>query len=918
MALQVGTRLGVYQVVSPLGAGGMGEVYRARDTRLQRDVALKILPETTARDPQRMARFEREAQVLASLNHPNIAAIHGLEESNGVRALVMELVEGETLAERLRITTRVGEGSTLPRERGALPYEDALPMARQIVEALEYAHEHGVIHRDLKPANVKITPEGTVKVLDFGLAKVLEAQDSTATTDMANSPTLSAMATQGGMILGTAAYMSPEQAKGQRVDRRCDIWAFGCVLFEMLSGRKPFDGETISDVLAAVIRAEPEWTALPAGTPPHIQRLVRRCLNKDPKQRLRDIGEARIAIEETLRGFPLLTSPLPPGGGGPGERDRVGVSTFRRVLPWVVASVAVAALGVVMYIWKFAAPVQQSPMHFSMVTNFAGVQAAPAISPDGRSVAFVSNREGHFNIYVGLVRGGSLVQITHDPNLKWRPSWSPDGATLAFTRLNDWGTWDIWEVPALGGIPRRVILNATDPDWSPDGHSLAYTNLSQEGYGGIWISGISGENARQAAPPWAVQGWVLGWDTQPRFSPNGRQIAFIASGPDGGPSGRMAVADLDSGKTRFLTRDRSMERSPAWSPDGRSIYFASNRGGTVNIWKIAVTGGEPNQITAGEGDDADLDISKDGKKIVFGTMRQKIGTARLDLRAKPGEQSVQVLTADPARNQFAPAYSADGKHLAYFTNFKGVEREGIWVSDADGSNAAALAQDERINIFPAWTPDSKNLVYSSLSSDPASRESDYRRVSISGGTPETLLSIPIWSKPDVGRNGRLLFMGATGKVQVFDTNTGKSHVIGSLSKTVPWRSLLWSPDEHSVAYMIRPGKEDDPNAGLWVDDLKNPPRQIFHGWVVWFARGSGNELYLLEGKPDLNGVLWKLNWNGQGLTRTPRVLPILNNAGSYEHLETVNVFDVSPDGRYLVFDAAQVWEENIGMIENVR
>src|ERR1700693_16371 len=281
MAILPGARLGPYEILSAIGAGGMGEVYRARDARLNRDVALKVLPEVFAADADRMARFEREARGLAALNHPHIAAIYGLEESNSSRALVMELVDGPTLADRIGA--------------GPIPLDEALAIAKQIAEALEYAHDHGVIHRDLKPANIKVTPDGTVKVLDFGLAKAL--QDEPTAADPSNSPTLSMAATMAGMISGTAAYMSPEQAKGKPVDRRADIWAFGVVLFQMLTGRAVFAGEDVSETLAFVMTKEPAFDALPAQTPLGIRNLLRRCLEKNPRQRLQHIGEARIAIE---------------------------------------------------------------------------------------------------------------------------------------------------------------------------------------------------------------------------------------------------------------------------------------------------------------------------------------------------------------------------------------------------------------------------------------------------------------------------------------------------------------------------------------------------------------------------------------------------------------------------------------------
>ena len=325
--------MGTYEIVGPLGKGGMGEVYRARDSKLKREVAIKVLPDAFARDAERVARFQREAEVLASLNHPHIAAIYDLAEYGDSRFLVLELVEGETLADRIT--------------RGALPVEEVLSIAKQISEALEAAHEKGIVHRDLKPANVKIQPDGQVKVLDFGLAKALEG--SPASPSMSNSPTLSMAATNAGVIMGTAAYMPPEQAKGKTVDRRADIWAFGVVVYEMLTGRMPFSGETASETMAAVMMKEPDWNALPGTTPPRLRDLLRRCLVKDPRNRLRDIGDARIAIEEAQSGGAEIEGHIAPRGARGRER-----------LAWISALTLVTLIAVVLGVWAFR-PVSDAP-----------------------------------------------------------------------------------------------------------------------------------------------------------------------------------------------------------------------------------------------------------------------------------------------------------------------------------------------------------------------------------------------------------------------------------------------------------------------------------------------------------------------------------------------------------------------------
>ncbi len=449
MALTPGTRLGVYEVGALIGEGGMGQVYRARDTTLNRDVALKVLPDLFASDAERLARFTREAQTLAALNHPNIAHIHGLEENGGVRTLVMELVEGEDLSQRVA--------------RGPIPLDDALAIARQIAEALEAAHEQGIIHRDLKPANIKLRADDVVKVLDFGLAKALEPGSGIGdggSPNLANPPTITSPAmTMRGMILGTAAYMAPEQAKGKPVDRRADIWAFGCVLYEMLAGRRAFAGDDISTTLAAVLLKDPEWHALPASTPVGLRRLLTRCLTKDPKARLRDIGEARVRIDELL-------------GGAPDEAGASAItparSGWRRVVPW--AAVGVLALGSMLVgtaVARRSAGDGTStavPVTFAIAppenTSFGGpagggtgTATQVAVSPDGRNIAFVAGTQAAYRIYLRPVSSLAARAIPGTEGGTF-PFWSPDSRFVGF-----FADGKLKKVPIAGG-PAVVLCDA--------------------------------------------------------------------------------------------------------------------------------------------------------------------------------------------------------------------------------------------------------------------------------------------------------------------------------------------------------------------------------------------------------------------------------------------------------------------------
>ena len=446
MPLTVGAHVGPYEILAAIGAGGMGEVYRARDTKLNRDVALKVLPEAFTADPDRRARFTREAQVLASLNHPNIAHIHGFEDAGPTSALVMELVDGPTLAE-------------LIQERRGLPLDEVLPIARQIAEALETAHERGIVHRDLKPANVKMRDDGTVKVLDFGLAKALSPESAASSVDAMNSPTLTAQATQLGIILGTAAYMAPEQAKGKHVDRRADIWAFGVVLYELLTGQRAYEAEDVSDTLAAVLTRDLDWKALPTDVPPRLLGLLRDCLVRDTKQRLRDIGDARRVLDQIIAGVPDPAA----GVGWPRSQTR---SAGARALPWAVAAVALMGVAALAFVhFRETRPTQQR-VRFQVRAPEKSSIGAFALSPDGRYVVF-----GTGGTFAGVQGGMSTLWLRPIDGLDARvvPGtegtafqsdqlfWSPDSEFIGFVTQDG----KVKKVSVDGGPPQTLVSGMT-------------------------------------------------------------------------------------------------------------------------------------------------------------------------------------------------------------------------------------------------------------------------------------------------------------------------------------------------------------------------------------------------------------------------------------------------------------------------
>jgi len=683
MPLAAGQTLTHYEILGPLGAGGMGEVYLARDTRLDREVAIKVLPEELADDEERLRRFEREAKTLASLNHPNVAGIHGVDQVDEVCFLVLELVPGEDLATRLA--------------RGRLPVDEAIDVCRQIAEGLEVAHEAGVVHRDLKPANVRITPDGIVKILDFGLAKPIYPQAGKEGTTTAQSDSF--LMTEEGLVLGTPTYMSPEQARGKPVDRRTDVWAFGCVLYECLTGKRPFGGESLTDILAAIVEREPDWGALPARTPAVVRRLLVRCLTKDPRQRLRDVGEARVVLEA-------------PGAGEPSDEP----TRPRRIPAWAVAGASVAAtLAVVFAIDRLGAddePTAASTAQIARLTSTGDVLWA-AVSLDGRTASYVTAEED-YSLHVRQVATGSDIElVTPGPMRFLGVTSSPDGEHAYYTQSAGGGYRHLYRVPLLGGAPQMVVRDVDSAaSFSPDGKRVAlFRVVPARSETELVLADANGSDygTALAATPFSEGGFSL--RPGPAWSPDGRSVAVVRGAMVGLSmvgigAAHIELYDTTSGAAREATaRPFGVVNGLAWLPDGTLVASATEPGRpNAQLWGIAPDGAV-RRLTSDLSHYGGVTTSRDGAiAAVISDLSSTISV--LD----PGADALRPVTSGHGRfdGQLGLAWTHAGELL--YTSVRGGQVD-LWLGDDRGGPAQQLTSDPIAELYPAISPDDEFVVF---------------------------------------------------------------------------------------------------------------------------------------------------------------------------------------------------------------
>ena len=861
MALGAGVRIGSFEIVGSLGAGGMGEVWRARDTKLNREVALKVLPAAVATDPERLARFKREAQILAALNHHNIAAIHGFEEAHGTGALVLELVDGLTLADRIAA--------------GAMPIDEALPLARQITEALEAAHAQGIVHRDLKPSNIKIRRDGTVKVLDFGLAKALEP--SFAATGDAPTITSPAM-TLTGVILGTAAYMSPEQARGETVDARADIWAFGCVLYEMLTGTRLFDGRTTSDVIAAVLTRSPAWDRLPPALHPRIRLLIERCLEKDARDRYHDIADAGVDIRKAL------ASP-------DDARTQPTIRTASHPGRWT-AALAIVALTSAAGGWLL------KPSPVPPVTRLSHVLPADQsmtqtarsmidVSPDGAAIVYVANNR----LFLRALNGLEASTIRGTEGAPSNPVFSPDGRYIAFW---DAKSGQIERVPVSGGTPLRLApaVGMYGASWSSDG-ALLY---GQED--GIWkipADGGQPQHVIKIEPAQRAHG--------PQMLPDGHSVLFtllsVAAGVGRGAwdDAEIVVQSLDSGKRETIVRGGDGR----YLPSGHIVFALDTvlyavrfdisthvvRGAPIPV----IEGVERAGRTPGSSAAANYGITHDGTLVYLQGQDDVRPILRSLVFVNREGRGDPVL--DEQRAYWRPRMSPDGTRIA--VEVLDGQNEQIWIADPKERTVRPLAVDGTLNVFAAWTPDGQYVVFRSNRNG---RHGVYRQ-RVDGGeaaVPVTLTNAePIVT--DVSREGVIVF--AEGSQT--SARTIKTILRGAVSDFLATPAMehmaVFSPDGKWIAYVSNESGRDEVYVLPYPKTEGVVARRIsLDGGTAPVWSRKGDELFYRNGSGNLVAVAVSLS-SEISATR-PRTL--FQFTGQFRSSGNAAAYDVTPDGRFVM------------------
>jgi serine/threonine protein kinase len=659
-SVRLGAVLGPYTITARLGRGGMGEVFRAHDARLNRDVAIKTLPSAFAARPDRLARFRREARVLASLNHPNIAAIYGLETSGDLDHLVLELVDGQAL-------------------KGPLPVRTALEYGRQVAAALEAAHDKGIIHRDLKPANVKVTPAGRVKVLDFGLAKAISPLDDTDCL----SPSMVTMTTNesvAGHIVGSPPYMSPEQARGHEVDERTDIWAFGCLLYELLSGSRAFRGDTAIGTSASAALGGPDWKALPGDTPASVRELLRQCLTKESARRIQSIADVRRAIERAQRGWTRL------------QRG-------------AMAAAALATLAIGLAVWSRRPVAPPNRSEWSQITRLPDSVSQPSLSPDGRQVAFIRGAEtfyGRGQVYVKALPDGEPIQLTHDTLKKMSPAFSPDGLRIAYTTVNELFEWDTWIVPALGGEPRPWLRNASGLTWTAP-QQLMFSEIGTDPHMGIAAADESGAHHRTVYLPAHEHAMTH----RSYLSPDGKWVLLVQMDKDHAWASCRIVPIDGSSPGRDVGPPHAGCTFGAWSVDGQWIFVTSDAGGAHHIWRERFPGGQPEQITFGPTVEEGIAMAPDGRSLISAVALQN---GSIWLHDASGERQVSALEGTAVNAKF----TRDGKKLCYvivkeYPSAYTSQPGELWVADLDSGASAALVPGLQAFDYDV-APDGRHVV----------------------------------------------------------------------------------------------------------------------------------------------------------------------------------------------------------------